>query len=271
MTDQNETALRTALHSRHLAAGAEMLAEDGWLVPLSYGDAAEECRRVHARAGIFDVSSVGRIRIRGDGALDLLEHLCTADVARQEDDTALYTLLCSEEGGILDGALIVRLEGYWLLTCSPGNRQKVLDHLQAHAEQFGARIDDQTTKTSMLALVGPQAPAILDDVLPEKVSPAPRRAVRAGSMIIARYVAVRAGPTRLWSMEVMLPNMMVGPAWDFITAKAGDNVIWPAGRAAREVLRIAEWRPAAARASRAASAEIRLAPPHFGPINAPPR
>ena len=238
MPETTDPPMRTALHDRHVAAGALMRAEDGWLVPWSYGDADAEVHRVRSRAGVFDVSHVGRLRIRGDGALDMLERLCTADVGGQEDDTALYSLLCDERGGIVDHALVVRLEGYWLLTCSPSRRPAVLEHLNRHAGEYGAKVDDQTLKTSMLSVVGPEAPAILDAVLPQKVSPLPRGGARLGSMLVARYVAMRTGATRLWSLEVILPNLLAGRAWDFITRKAGANVIAPAGQAVRERLRI---------------------------------
>ncbi len=228
---------RTALYDRHLAAGAEMHVEDGWEMPLSYGDAEEEYRRVRSRAGVFDLSHVGRIRVRGDGALEMLEYLCTADVARQEDDTAIYTLLCNDRGGIIDHALVVRLDGYWMLTCSPHRRSAVLGHLEAHAAARGVKVDDQTLKTSMLSVVGPRAAAILDAVLPERPSMLPRGAAKVGSMLVARYLAMRTGATRLWSLEVVLPNMLAGRAWDFITAKAAANTIAPAGQAVRERLR----------------------------------
>jgi len=238
MPDASGNLLRTCLHDKHLAAGAEMSVCDGWEMPRSYGDPAGEYRALHERAAVTDLSCVGRIRIRGDGALDLLEHLCTADVTRQEDDTAVYTLLCNEGGGIVDHGFVLRLDGYWLLTCSPGRREAVLGHLLARAEAFGAKVDDQTLKTSMLAVVGPAAGAILDAVLPQRTSGLARGAVKAGSMLVARYVAMRAGATRLWSLEVMLPNMLTGAAWGFITKKAQANALPPAGLAAREALRI---------------------------------
>lgn len=237
MPEPTDPPRRTALYDRHLAAGAEMRVQDGWEMPRCYGDADEEHRRVRCRAGVFDLSHIGRIRIRGDGALEMLEHLCTADVARQEDDTAMYTLLCDKRGGIIDHAFVVRLDGYWMLTCSPYRRPAVLEHLQAHADDRGVKVDDQTLKTSMLSVVGPQAPAVLDAVLPERASVLPRGAAKVGSMLVARYLAMRTGATRLWSLEVMLPNMLVGQAWDFITAKAGANAVAPAGQAVREMLR----------------------------------
>ena len=229
--------LRTALHARHVAAGAEMGPVCGWEMPRHYGDPQAEYERARARAAVMDVSHVGRIRVRGDGAVDLLERLCTADVGRQEDDRAQYTLLLNQAGGILADAMVVRLESFWVLTVAPARRQAVLAHAQALAGDFGAKVDDQTFKTSMLATVGPAAGAILDRVLPKKPSRLARGSALTGSMLIARYIASRTGPTRLWSLEVMLPNMLAGKAWQFITHKAGDNAIAPAGLLVRDRLR----------------------------------
>ena len=149
--------LRTALHAKHLAAQAEMGEVCGWEMPLHYGDPQAEYERARARAAVMDVSHIGRIRVRGDGAVDLLERLCTADVGRQEDDTAQYTLLLNEAGGILADAMAVRLERFWVLTVAPARRQAVLEHAQALAGACGAKVDDQTFKPSMLATVGPGA------------------------------------------------------------------------------------------------------------------
>ena len=232
--------LETALHDKHVAMGARMAAEAGWEVPLSYRDAMDEAREVRRRAGVFDVSHFGRIRIRGDGALDLLERACTADVAGQEDETTLSTLLCNDRGGIIDLCRLIRLSSFWVLVTSPDCRQKVLGHLEAliEAAAFDARVDDQTLKTSLLAVSGPAAPEILDAVLPFRVSDISAGAVKFGTLLIARYIAERVSFTGQWSLEVAIPNMAAGHAWRFMTERAGENALAPAGMAAREVLRI---------------------------------
>jgi len=229
---------KTALHARHVAAEAKMGQEAGWEMPMVFTGIAGEVLAVRGRAGVSDISHAGRLRIRGAGAVELLERLCTADVAHQEDDTAVHTLLCNERGGVIDQGLLLRLEDFWVLTCSPECREKVLAHLQAAAADFDAKIDDQTEKTSQIAVTGPAAPEILDAVLPMKVSPLPPLAVKTGSLLVARYIAARAGCGGLWGLEVILTNMMVGQAWRFITEKAGGNAIPPVGLAARDVLRI---------------------------------
>ncbi|MCE5279111.1 MAG: hypothetical protein ABFD92_05075 [Planctomycetaceae bacterium] len=228
---------KTALHDKHVDAGAAMSETDGFLMPLHYGDAAGETDAARNRAAVFDISSIGRIRIKGSGAVDLLERLCTADAAHQEDDTSRLTLLCDPAGKIIDLCMIARLDDEWLLTCSPSRRAAVMAHLDTHAGDFDVKIKDTTEGSTMLWLCGPAAARILDGVLPEKVSPLRRGQGKSGSYVIAKYVAMRTGLTRLWSLEVIFPNLLAGQAWRFITQKAGDNAIKPAGMEARDALR----------------------------------
>lgn len=230
--------LKTSLHDRCVSAGASMGDDGGWNMPAGFTRADDEVARVRSAAGVFDVSNVGRIRIRGDGAVDLLERVCTADVVCQEDDTARLTLLCNDAGGIIDQCLVVRLDDFWLLTTSPSRRIGVLEHLEALAGDFGAKVDDQTLKTTVLCVAGPAAAGLLDSVLPLRVGDMPDGAVRTGSLMLARYIALRSSYMGLWAIEVMLPNMFAGQAWRFITDKAGDKAVAPAGGLARDALRI---------------------------------
>ena len=215
-----------------------MVGEAGWEVPFSYRGAIDEAAEVRRSAGVFDLSHFGRIRIRGEGSLALLERACTTDAVRQEDDTAAATLLCNESGGIIDLCRLVRLEDSWLLVTSPLCRVKVLEHLSGLAEKFGAKVDDRTLKTVQLAVCGPAAAKRLDAVLPERVSDMPEGAVKSGSFLIAKYAAIRAGLGGVWGLEVVIPDMLAGKAWDFITAKAGASAVAPAGMGAMDILRI---------------------------------
>lgn len=239
-----EELRRTPFYDKHVAMEAKLGELAGWRVPLSFRGAFEESVEVRRRAGLFDVTPIGRLRIRGDGAVDLLSHLCTHDVETQSDNTAVLTLLCDESGGILDICMLSRLENFWLLTTSPCNRAKILDHLSAHADRFDARVDDQTEMTCQVAVAGPRAGALLDAVLPEPVSGMSRRQVYVGSLMLARYIAMRTGFTGGWSIEVILPNMFAGRAWDFATRTAGERAIPPAGETARDILRIETGVPA---------------------------
>ncbi|MHC4564070.1 MAG: hypothetical protein ACYS8X_15035 [Planctomycetota bacterium] len=234
MTDPLHT---TALHDAHVKAGAQLTTCDGWLLPEHFGDVEAELTAVRTRAGAIDSSHLGRIRIRGDGALDLLERALTADAAHQEDDTAVLTALCRDNGSLIDVGFLLRLETFWVLTTNAAARPTVLEHLQTLGEPLGAKVDDQTFKTSMITVAGPMAAEILDPVLPVKASELARGEARSGSFMIARYIAMRTGSTGLWSLQVMLPNMLVGQAWRYLTQKLDAGPIQPVGVAACDELR----------------------------------
>lgn len=228
--------LKTPLHDRQAAMEAKFGEVAGWSMPLSYVGAIDEARTARARAAVCDLGHVGRIRVRGDGALDLLERVCTAGVARQEDDTALPTLLCNAAGGIMDYALLLRMEDSWVLMASPIKRHAIIEYLLA--QDSGAKVDDQTEKINTIAVIGPAAPGVLDSVLPDKASALGMYQLRTGSIVIAKYFAARTIIGGLWSLEVTIGNMFAGKAWDFITRKAGDNAVAPMGLAALDILRV---------------------------------
>lgn len=230
--------LQSPFHAKQSDAGAVFGEQDGWRLPLRFGAWHEEVREFRARAGVCDLSHVGRIRIRGDGALDLLDTACTADTVHQEDDTAADSLLCDDKGGIIDAVRILRMEDSWMVLTSPAARQGVLEHLSERAEGLGAKVDDQTLKTAMVAVAGPEAPQLLDAALPMKVSDMPDGAVKVGSLLIAKYIAFRTTRCGAWSLEVILPTLMAGQAWRYITRKAGANSVRPIGEIAQDVLRI---------------------------------
>jgi len=229
--------LRSPVHAKHLDAGAVMCARDGWEVPLHYGQSKDEALAARESAAIFDLSHFGRLRIRGDGALSLLEQVCPGDVAHQEDDTAVATSLLTAEPNAATNCHLVRLADFWVLLTPPHLRTSLLDQLSPLAEQANAQVDDQTLKTVLFVVSGPAAAARLDPILPEPVSGLAPLAVRSGSFMIARYIAARIDYTGQWCLAVILPNILAGQAWRFITEKAGENRISPAGLAAFDTLR----------------------------------
>lgn len=235
----HEKLLLSSLNKLHESANAKMSDQAGWSIPMSFSGVIEEYQAATTRAAIFDVSHIGRIRLRGFASIDLLEKVCTADVAHQEDNTAIPTLLLNEKAGIFDICILTRLENMWILTTSPVNRLKVLAYLSELAADYpGCKVDDQSTKVGQLAAVGPQAKTILDAVLPIKVAHLPAGTAKMGSMLIARYIASRTNYAKQWGLEVMLPGMLISKAWTYITQKAGDRAMTPAGCACREILRI---------------------------------
>ncbi len=237
MTDE-EKAHALTLHDKHMALEARFALEAGWNVPLSYGSTLEEVETAHKDAVVCDVSSLTRLRIAGNDALELLERLCTHDVAGQEDDWAELTCLCNDSGGIVDCGYLYRLENHWLLTGDPGNHDKLLAHLQLHAEGMDVKIKDQTWRSCQFWVTGANAGRRLDDLLGREVSKMPSGAVRSESYLVAKVNASRTGYGPLWSLEVIVPSLLAGQAWQLVTARSKEKALAPLGYAARDVLRI---------------------------------
>lgn len=152
----------------HAAHGARFVDFGGWEMPLHYGSTIAEHRAVRTSVGFFDVSHLGRIAVDGSGSTDALRRLLCNDVARIEPGRTQYTMLLDEEGGVLDDIVVWRWEEerYWVLP-NAANHDLVLS---AIGDAGGAPVDLREG-TAMIAVQGPDAPAVLDDLL----GAAPRR------------------------------------------------------------------------------------------------
>ncbi len=168
MSDQPTTdALRrTCLHEEHLRLAARMVPFAGWEMPVQYSGILEEHQAVRLRAGMFDVSHMGRLEVRGPLASRLLRYICTWDISRLAPGEGHYAAVCREDGGILDDvyAFCLTPERY-LLVANAANAEKVQGWLQAQAGDFHAELVDRQLSSAMIAVQGPQSLARLGDVI----------------------------------------------------------------------------------------------------------
>src|SRR5205807_366894 len=160
---------RTALYQEHLALGGKMVDFGGWELPQQYGSIRDEHVAVRRIAGLFDLSHMGRVDVGGDGAEAELQRLFTNDLARIRPGRAQYTLMCNEEGGILDDLVVYRLgvddfrivvdasnrrkELVWRTVLGSGSAKGVLPcglgardacRLEAGLRLYGNDMDEQT-------------------------------------------------------------------------------------------------------------------------------
>ncbi len=233
---------RTPLHEQHLAAGARMVDFGGWDMPINYGSQIAEHNAVRAACGVFDVSHMTVIDVVGSGARDFLRHLLTNDVDRlQPDGKAMYSLMCREDGGVIDDLIVYRMSfakapGFRLVT-NCGTRSKDLAWLAEQAAPFSVDIRERAD-LAILAVQGPQAIGKVCALLPDAAKKiralenfsgfAPEQATH-GDWYIAR-----TGYTGEDGVEIILPNSSVVDFWNKLLA-AG---VTPAGLAARDTLRL---------------------------------
>ena len=228
---------RTALYDTHVSLGGRMVPFAGWEMPLQFKGILAEARAVRSGAGLFDVSHMGRIWIRGPQAAALLNWVVTADVSSVGPNRARYTLICTEDGGIIDDCIFYCLgeEGY-LLVANAGNRDAIWSWLlRWRDERFpSVELEDRTWEVGMIALQGPDAPALLERVAPGL--PGSLRPFRYASAQVAGREALvgRTGYTGEDGFEIMSAAADEPELWGALQEQGAV----PCGLGARDVLRL---------------------------------
>ena len=170
---------QTPLHDRHVALGARMVPFAGWEMPVQYEGIRQEHVAVRRSAGLFDVSHMGEVETSGPDAEAFLQRLLSNDVSRIPEGGAQYSLLCREDGGVLDDLFTYRVGDRFLTVTNAANHERDFEWLAAHAEGFDVRVTDVAPDYAMLALQGPRAREILARHL-DGEAPARMRVVALG-------------------------------------------------------------------------------------------
>jgi aminomethyltransferase len=228
---------RTPLYERHRRAGARMVPFAGWEMPVQYEGVRQEHIAVRTGAGLFDVSHMGEIETRGERAADFLRHLLTNDVEKIGAGGAQYSLLCREDGGVLDDLFTYRFPGdeagRFLTVVNAANAGSDLAWFARQAEQWeGVEVSDRSSDYAMLALQGPAAISIVGPLLEQEV---PGRFHFAETAVSGTPALVcRTGYTGEDGVELLVAPDAAETVWDALVA-AGAK---PAGLGARDTLRL---------------------------------
>ncbi len=239
---------RTALYDRHVAAGARMVEFAGWEMPVQYTGVREEHMAVREGCGIFDVSHMGEIETSGPDAEALLQRLLSNDVAAIPIGGAQYSVLCREDGGVLDDLFTYRLAAERFLTVTnAANHERDLAWWRAHADGFDARVHDRLEQYAMLAVQGPRAREIVQTIADDRSRetlafgehprfgqlPA-RMTVAEGRLGGASVLVCGTGYTGEDGVELLLAPADAPRLWDELVRRGAV----PAGLAARDTLRL---------------------------------
>jgi len=228
---------RTPLFAQHQQRGARFVDFGGWEMPVQYSGIIAEHTAVRTAAGLFDVSHMGEIELRGPGALAAAQELTANDVGRLADGQAQYSLLLLPSGGIVDDIMVYRLSAERLLLCvNAGNAEKDLAWIRDHAGT--AEVVDRSAETALLALQGPRATAILARLAAADVASLARFACAEVEVAGKPVLAARTGYTGEDGWELYAGNADAAPLWDaLLDAGAGDGLA-PVGLGARDTLRL---------------------------------
>jgi len=165
--------MKTPFYERHKSLDARMVDFHGWIMPLQYSTGIiNEHMTVRKRAGLFDVSHMGRFEVKGPSSLELLQNLMTNDISKLQENQAMYSPMCYESGGIVDDLIIYMINRErFLLVVNSLNRQKdfewitAVDHRQTMSSPSSVNIEDVTDSMALLALQGPLAKNVLQKIL----------------------------------------------------------------------------------------------------------
>ena len=246
--------LRTVLYDTHVALGARMVPFGGWDMPVQYQGVIAEVEAVRQAVGIFDVSHMGRLHVGGPNAPALLDILLTGSASDLRVGRARYCFICNEQGGVIDDTIFYRLaEDEYLLIPNAGNRPAVAlwfdRQLALHFDGRGVQITDRTMATGLIAVQGPSAAGIVDDLC-EDFSPGarlPRNPGRSpqpsllrpytwgrGHIDGRRVFIGRTGYTGEDGFELAMGTSDAAAIWQ----RLADAGAVPCGLGARDVLRL---------------------------------
>ncbi|UOQ60222.1 glycine cleavage system aminomethyltransferase GcvT [Leucobacter rhizosphaerae] len=239
MTDPKHTAL----HEEHAALGAVFTDFGGWDMPLRYASELAEHRAVRGAAGLFDLSHMGEIRVEGPDAATFLNTALVGNLAAIAVGKAKYSLICAEDGGIIDDLISYRrAEDQYLLVPNAGNADTVAEALRERSRGFDVTITDVSAETSLIAVQGPNAVAILHTVTPESqhalVSEMRYYAADDATVAGIDVLLARTGYTGEDGFELYVPNDRAAELWRALLAAGADHELIPAGLAARDSLRL---------------------------------
>jgi aminomethyltransferase len=232
---------RTSLYSEHVALGARLVPFAGWEMPIQYKGIVAEHQAVRGRAGLFDVSHMGELRLRGEAASTTVNQLVTNDFARIEAGRAMYTCCCNLAGTILDDLIIYKYaEDDVLIVCNASNRDKMSAHF-ATAAVGRAEFKDESDETALLALQGPRAFAVLERARVD----APDLAAKLGSFRFTpgriagvACVIARTGYTGEDGVELFCAWNDAPELWRSLLTAGAEHGIEAVGLGARDTLRL---------------------------------
>ena len=230
---------RTPLDEAHRHLGARMVEFAGWAMPVQYSGPIPEHLAVREAAGLFDVSHMGQVEIRGRDALRLVDFVTANDPKGLDDNEAQYSLLLNAAGGIVDDLIVYRVdEEHYLLVVNAGTTEKDFVWIQSHAGAFNCEVRNTSAAYALLALQGPSAEQILQKLTPSLLDRIPSFWSQRAEVDRVPTRVSRTGYTGEDGFEILCKPGDVAHLWNrLLVTGVGDGLV-PCGLAARNTLRL---------------------------------
>lgn len=230
------TLKRTPLYDSYKDFGGKVVEYAGWEMPVQFEGIIPEHEAVRNSAGLFDVSHMGEVEVRGPQAEEFIQYLVTNDISKLEENQVLYALMCYEDGGVVDDLLIYKFsKDYFLLVVNASNLDKDFAWITEKSSGYKVAVTNISDETSEVAIQGPMAEEILQsftdtDLSQIKFFYSKRDVEIAG----AKCLVSRTGYTGEDGFEIYTSNDEIEGVWRKILS---DERVKPAGLGARDTLR----------------------------------
>jgi len=240
MTQTITTNLKTTpLLDLHKELGAKLVPFAGWNMPIQFAGVLSEHTCVRERVGLFDVSHMGEIEVKGKDAKNFLQFLLSNNVEKMFDGSILYSLMCYETGGVVDDLLAYRFsENHYFLCVNASNSDKDYDWIARHASSFNVNIKNTSSETSQLALQGPDAKNVLQSLCDISLDDLSYYNFRKGMVNNVESLISRTGYTGEDGFELYLSPEKVSEVFRSLMEQGRSYGVQPIGLGARDTLRI---------------------------------
>ena len=230
---------KTPLHDAHVALGARMVEFAGWSMPVQYSGPIPEHMAVRERAGLFDVSHMGEIEIRGPQAIDLIDRLVPSTPRTLEDNQAQYTMMLNEAAGIVDDLLVYRFDANrYVLVVNAGTTEKDYEWITKHAIGYDCDVVNHSSAYAQIAIQGPEAEAILQNLTAASLDRIPSFWFQRTTIDGIETIVSRTGYTGEDGFELYCNSGDAVHIWNRLLVEGSDKGLVPCGLAARNTLRL---------------------------------
>lgn len=230
---------KTPLYDEHVKLGGKIVEYAGWQLPIQYSGLVEEHQAVRNKAGLFDVSHMGEITVKGKDSIAFLDYICTNKISSLKDNQVIYTFFCNPKGGTVDDLLVYRYnEEDLYLVVNAANTQKDYDWIMEHVEAYDVQVENISPQVALLALQGPLAEEVL-----QKLTKYPLKDI--GFFKFEDNVDVngiqcmisRTGYTGEDGFEIYTSNEGIIKVWNDLLEVGKEEGLLPAGLGCRDTLR----------------------------------
>lgn len=234
-----EDVRKTALYEAHLQAQGKIIDFAGWALPVQYEGIIEEHEAVRTKAGMFDVSHMGEVEVRGKDALAFVQNLVTNDVSLLKVNQIQYAMMCYEDGGVVDDLLVYKYsDSHFFLVINASNVQKDFEWMQKNKGEYDIVLTNLSDQYSEIALQGPLAQDIL-----QKCTSKDLKDIEFfyfdGAVQVAGVMCIlsRTGYTGEDGFEIYMANADAKKVWDALLEAGQPLGLKPAGLGCRDTLR----------------------------------